>query len=78
MFGLRRNSPRFAVEFGNERNRSALSDDVRPVRNSDPPLVTPLGAEFVITARRDEAIDIDVRRNVPAQPFAVIRTVTYY
>jgi hypothetical protein len=47
------------------------------MRGTEPPLVTPLRAESVVAAARGDTIDIDVRRNVPAQPFNVIRTVTY-
>ena len=75
---IRRNpTPVFSVMFGTERSQERLSGDVRPVRRSDPPLVTPLLAEFVVTGMRDDAIDVDVRRNIPAQPFGVVRTTTY-
>ena len=76
---VRRNpTPVFSVVFGTEGSQERLSGDVRPVRRSDPPLVTPLLAEFVVTGVRGDTIDIDVRRNVPPQPFAVVRTTVTY
>ena len=73
----RRRTPVFSVVFGSESSEEQLTGDVRPVRRSDPWLVTPLMAEFTVHAINGDTIDIDVRRNVPPQPFHVVRTMTY-
>ena len=77
MIGLTRRRPAFWIVFGTERSTERLTTMVQPIRGTDPPLVTPLLAEFVVSAVRGDTIDIDVRRNVPAQPFSVVRTVSY-
>lgn len=77
MIGLTRRRPAFSIVFGTDRSTDRLTELVQPVRGSDPPLATPLRAEFVVSEVRGDTIDIDVRRNVPAQPFSVVRTVTY-
>lgn len=76
--GLRNHEPVFRITFGNALSRESLSGDVRAVRNSRPWLVTALGAEVVVTEVPGRAIEADVRRFIPPQPFGVIRTVTYY
>lgn len=73
----RRRTPVFSIVFGTEQSQERLTGEVRPVRRSDPWLVTPMGAEFTVNAVEGDTIAIDVRRNVPAQPFHVVRTVTY-
>lgn len=73
----RRRTPVFAIVYGTEDSLGMLTEQVRPQRDSDPFVVTPLGAEFVVNERRGDTIDIDVRRNVPPQPFGVVQTVTY-
>lgn len=69
--------PTFSIVFGTEESSNRLTMDVRPVRRSNPPVVTPLGAEFVVSAINGDVIEIDVRRNIPPQPFGVVRTTTY-
>ena len=67
--------PVFSITFGNERSRERLTDVVRP--RTENPVVRALDAEFEIVARNGETLDVDVRRNIPVQPFHVVQTVTY-
>jgi hypothetical protein len=68
-------NPYFSISFGNERNREALSRTVSAERGSN--VVTALGAEFEILRRVGETIEVDVRRNIPRQPFHVMQTIRY-
>ena len=70
-------TPIFQIWFGTDESRQDLTEIVRPVRGSDPPLVTPLGAEFTVTEMRGNSIEVDIGRPIPPQPFAVLRMVTY-
>ena len=67
--------PVFSVTFGNERSRERLSDVVRP--RAENPVVKIMDSEFEIVARNGEALEIEVRRPIPPQPFQVIRTIAY-
>lgn len=70
-------TPVFSVEFGTTGSTEKLSRQIRPVKDSKPFLVSVLGAEFAVTGRKDDVIDIDVRRPIPPQPFGVVKTATY-
>lgn len=69
--------PVFTVTFGTEASRESLTDGIRGPRELGSQPVTPMGGEFLITSREGSTLTIDVRRNLPPQPFHVIQTVTY-
>ncbi|HEX8653943.1 MAG TPA: hypothetical protein VF693_01805 [Allosphingosinicella sp.] len=68
-----RSGPHFSVSYGDEDTRGHLSRGVSPQSN----VVTELGAEFEIVRRDGETLEVEIRRNMPRQPFHVFRTVTY-
>lgn len=70
-------TPIFRIWFGTDESREDLTEIVRPLRGSNPPLVTPLGAQFTVTEMRGSSIEVEISRPIPPQPFAVLRTVTY-
>jgi hypothetical protein len=69
------NRPVFSVTFGTERSRERLTDVIRP--RAEEPVVRAMGSEFEIVSRTGEVLEVDVRRNLPVQPFHVVQTVTY-
>lgn len=68
-----RSSPHFSVSYGDEDTRGHLTRSLSPENG----VVTELGAEFEIVRRDGETIEVEIRRNMPRQPFHVFQTVTY-
>ncbi|HEX8364067.1 MAG TPA: hypothetical protein VF603_02150 [Allosphingosinicella sp.] len=68
-----RSNPYFTISFGDGERQGHLTSSVSPQDG----VVTALGASFEIVSRNGETLEIDVRRNIPRQPFHVMRTVTY-
>ena len=68
-----RSNPYFTISFGDGERQGHLTSSVSPQNGT----VTALGASFQIVSRNGETLEIDVRRNMPRQPFHVMRTVTY-
>lgn len=66
--------PVFSVSYGSERSRGSLTSGVRARRDGS---VETMGAAFQVTGAADGRLQVDVTRNIPAQPFHVMRTVTY-
>jgi hypothetical protein len=68
-----RSSPHFSVSYGDEDSRGHLTRAVSPQNG----VVTELGAEFEIVRRDGETLEVEIRRNMPRQPFHVFQMVTY-
>jgi hypothetical protein len=68
-----RSGPHFSISFGDEDTRGHLTSGVSPQNG----VVTALGAEFEIVRRDGETLEVEIRRNMPRQPFHVFQTITY-
>ncbi|MEA3015830.1 MAG: hypothetical protein QOI38_552 [Sphingomonadales bacterium] len=68
-----RSSPHFSVSYGDEDTRGHLTRAVSPQNG----VVAELGAEFEIVRRDGETLEVEIRRNMPRQPFHVFQTITY-
>lgn len=68
-----RSNPHFSISYGDEDTRGHLTSAVSPQGN----VVTALGGAFEIVRRDGETLEVEIRRNLPRQPFHVFRTVTY-
>lgn len=74
--GLVNNVRRYAVFFGSKEERQRLTADTVSHGKAFPLTVETMGALISVLSGSGQTIEAKVVRSMPAQPFAVVRTVT--
>lgn len=71
-------NPVFRIVFGTQEWTDYLTGEIMP--GAGPRAVEALGARFRVLALRGEAVEVEIDRTIPAQPFAVEQktSFTYY